>query len=379
MICLSFRRCPRGNPARGAFRLAMALPGTCGLAIAGFALALLALAGLAACSRDSGSGSAGAEQKEVVIYTALDQIFSEPILDRFEKETGIRVLAVYDTEAAKTVGLVNRLLAEKARPRCDVFWNNEILRTLLLKRDGVTQPYASPAAADIPAMFKDPENHWTGIAARARVIIYNKNLVAGADAPKRIQDLADPKWKGRCAMAKPLFGTTATEAAVLWWLWGPERAQAHFTSLRDNKVVQMPGNATVRDQVAQGEMAWGFTDSDDANGAFLDNRPTDVTFPLLESPDAKNVGILLIPNSLALIKGAPHPEAGKKLIDYLLSASVEETLAKSRSAQLPVRPHLAPPPRWEILQELPRLDVDWNAVLDALQPSAAWLDENFAR
>jgi len=352
----------------------MTHPGICVLA-----LGVFALGGLAACTRDSGSESGDAGEKEVVVYTALDQIFSEPILDRFEEETGIRVLAVYDTEAAKTVGLVNRLLAEKARPRCDVFWNNEILRTLLLKREGVTQPYVSPAAADIPAMFKDTENHWTGIAARARVIIYNKNLVDAADAPKRFQDLADPKWKGGCAMAKPLFGTTATEAAVLWWLWGSERAQAHFNSLRDNEVVQMPGNATVRDQVAQGEMAWGFTDSDDANGAFLDSRPTDVTFPLLESPDGKNRGILLIPNSLALIKGAPHPEAGKKLIDYLLSASIEETLAKSRSAQLPVRPDLAPPPRWEILKELPRLDVDWNAVLEALQPSAAWLDENFAR
>ena len=94
---------------------------------------------------------------EVVIYTALDRQYSEPILKQFEEATGIEVRPVYDTEAAKTVGLVNRLMAERDRPKCDVFWNNEILRSIQLKREGLTAPYVSPSAADIPASFKDAE------------------------------------------------------------------------------------------------------------------------------------------------------------------------------------------------------------------------------
>ncbi len=83
-------------------------------------LAILILCPIVSCNR--------AGVKEVVVYTSVDQIFSEPILTDFERETGIRVRAVYDVEASKTTGLVNRLLAEKDRPKADVFWNSEMRR-----------------------------------------------------------------------------------------------------------------------------------------------------------------------------------------------------------------------------------------------------------
>ena len=67
--------------------------------------------------------------EQVVVYTSLDQIFSEPVLREFEKETGIKVRAVYDVEATKTTGLVNRLIAEKNNPQADVFWNSEVGRS----------------------------------------------------------------------------------------------------------------------------------------------------------------------------------------------------------------------------------------------------------
>jgi iron(III) transport system substrate-binding protein len=74
----------------------------------------------------SPAGCSGREagQQEVVIYTSLDKVFSEPILEAFEKETGIRVLPVYDSEATKTTGLVNRLITEKGNPKADVFWTH---------------------------------------------------------------------------------------------------------------------------------------------------------------------------------------------------------------------------------------------------------------
>jgi iron(III) transport system substrate-binding protein len=295
-------------------------------------------------------------ESEVVVYTALDQIFSEPLLQQFERETGIRVRPVYDTESAKTVGLVNRLLSEKASPRCDVFWNNEILRTLLLKREGVTQPYDSPNAAAIPAVFRDPERHWTGFAARARVIIYNKDRVSSGLVPTSRAAFTDPRWRGRCAIANPFF-----------------------LDMKANGVVQMPGNSMVRDQVALGEMAFGLTDSDDANGALLDKRPVGITYPMVARIGESKGGIVLLPNTVCLVAGCPHPEAGKKLIDFLLSPGVEEALAKGRSAQFPLHPGVAPPPGWEAMGRLPWLEVDWNATLEALAPSAEWLDANFVR
>src|SRR4051794_25189876 len=105
------------------------------------ALFVLAATALSGCHRSE------AEQPEVVVYTALDREFSAPIFAEFTKMTGIAVRAKYDTESTKTVGLTEAIISERARPRCDLFWNNEILNTVRLERAGLLRPYHSPAAA----------------------------------------------------------------------------------------------------------------------------------------------------------------------------------------------------------------------------------------
>ncbi|MBI1784043.1 ABC transporter substrate-binding protein, partial [Candidatus Sumerlaeota bacterium] len=180
-----------------------------------------------------------------MVYTALDQLYSEPILQLFEQRTGVRVRAVYDSEAAKTVGLVNRLIAERGRPRCDVFWNNEIIRTIRLKKEGLLDSYVSPHAEGIPESFKDSAGFWTGFAGRARVLAFNTKLATKEQAPRDVADLVNPVWKGKIAMAYPLFGSTSTHAAVLFSLWGVEGSKSFFLALKANDVRIMDGNMTV--------------------------------------------------------------------------------------------------------------------------------------
>src|ERR671918_2414713 len=89
-------------------------------------------------------------ERTVTIYVSTDRVFSEPVLRAYEKRTGVRVNAVYDTEETKSTGLANRLIAEKPRPQADVFWSNEPVRTLVLKSRGVLAPYRSPSREGIP-------------------------------------------------------------------------------------------------------------------------------------------------------------------------------------------------------------------------------------
>src|SRR5579864_5890689 len=110
----------------------------------------------------------------VVVYVSHDQVFSEPILKDFEKETGIKVRAVYDTEETKSTGAMNRLIAEKNNPQADVYWANEPVRAEVLRQQGIAASYISPNADGIPATFRDPQGYWTGFAARARVLIVHK-------------------------------------------------------------------------------------------------------------------------------------------------------------------------------------------------------------
>jgi len=88
--------------------------------------------------------------RTVTVYVSTDRVFSEPILRQYEKRSGVKVNAVYDTEETKSTGLANRLLAEKARPQADVFWSNEPVRTLVLKSREVLASYRSPNAMGIP-------------------------------------------------------------------------------------------------------------------------------------------------------------------------------------------------------------------------------------
>ena len=271
--------------------------------------------------------------REVVVYAALDKEFSEPILKQFERETGVRVLAKYDVESNKTVGLANEIIDSANRPKGDVFWNNEILHSLRLEKLGLLQVYRSPLAAQFPAQFVSPDGAWHGFAARARVLLVNTNLLPNkADWPTSIRDLADPKWAGKCGLAKPLFGTTATHAAVLFSVWPESEAQQFFEQVKSNAAIE-GGNKQVALNVAAGRYAFGLTDTDDAIIELEHGQPVAIVFP----DQAENQsGALLIPNTLCVIKNGPHTESAKKLVDYLLQMRVEEQLAAGASAQIPL-------------------------------------------
>lgn len=348
------------------------------------ALRLLLISGLGVSfallgcrSKDkSTSDAAGspAPKSEVVIYTALDQIYSEPILQEFEKRNGIRVRAVYDTEAAKTTGLVSRLMAERAHPRCDVFWNNEIIRTIALKNEGILDPYISPSARAIPEKFKDPEGYWTGFGARARVLAFNTQKLKAADLPKTLTELAEPRWSAKLGMAYPLFGSTATHAAVLFSSWGDAKARDFFTALHSGHVQILEGNMNVCRAVADGELEIGLTDTDDAHLLKSEGKPID--WVLI---DHAGEGALLIPNTVSLIRGAPNAAAGRALIDFLLSTEVEAKLAASPSAQIPLHPGVEAPPDVKAMAGGPFMRADFADAARRLPATADFLKALFAR
>ena len=143
-------------------------------------------------------------------------MFSEPVLRAYEKQSGVRVNAVYDTEETKSTGLANRLLAEQARPQADVFWSNEPVRTLVLKSRSVLAPYRSPSAHGIPAALVDPDGYWTGFSARIRVIAYNTSSYSQPMRHSRSSTWPIPRWNGQVAIADPRFGSTSFHVAALY-------------------------------------------------------------------------------------------------------------------------------------------------------------------
>lgn len=307
-------------------------------------------------------GCSEPQHPEVVVYTSVDQIFSEPLLARFEEETGIEVKAVYDAEAQKTVGLEKRLLAEREQPRADVFWNSEFLRTLRLAETGLFTPYASPEAADIPLQFRSPDGLWTGFGVRARVFVVNTDQVSDPETPRSLEALTAPEWRDRACIAKPYFGTTSTHFSALYGRLGAEEYADFLTSLRGNGVRLLAGNSTVRDAVVKGDCAFGLTDTDDVNVALQNGEPVRMVFP-----DQAGEGAFAVFHTVGLVKNGPHPDAARRLIDYLVSMNNEQALIGSGAVQLSVR---------DGEEGQPRLWTHTTALLESLEPSADLVREH---
>jgi iron(III) transport system substrate-binding protein len=238
----------------------------------------------------------------VVVYTSQDQEFAEPIFAEFTKKTGIKTRVVYDSEAVKTVGLVNRLITEKSHPQCDLFWNNEEYRTRHLAASGVVQ-------------------RWERFGFRTRCLVINTNRLSLSDAPTSLMDLTNARYAGKVALAYPLFGTTSTHFLVLRQRWGREKWETWCQALMANKPMVVDGNSVVVKQVGRGEAVIGLTDSDDVFGGLHEGLPI-VSIPLRE--DGLRLG-----NSVGLIVNAPHLQGASQLFDFLKSDEVLTLLRKS--------------------------------------------------
>ena len=321
-------------------------------------------------------------EKRVVVYCAQDREFAEGVFADFQTETKLTVAPKFDTEANKSVSLAAELEREAERPRCDVHWNNEILATIRLARRGVYEPYESPGAAPFPEWTKAKDRTWQAFAARARVLLVNTDLVAETDRPRSLLDLTDPKWKGKVAIAKPQFGTTATQAACLFEVLGPDAARAFYRGLKANDVRIVPGNKQAAAGVAKGDFAVGLTDTDDALIELNAGRPVAVVFPDRSGHQAHpRLGVLYIPNTLAVVKGCPNPAGARQLVDYLLRPETETRLATGGGFQIPLNPQVTADLPAALLPpgKVRAMAVDWERAADRWDEAQAFLRDEFAR
>ena len=305
-------------------------------------------------------------RQTVVVYTSIDQVFSEPILQMCAKKTGLRVKTVFDTEETKSTGVLNRLLAEAKNPQADIFWSGDPVRPFALIKRGLVQPYQSKIAQDIPKTFKDDKGYWTGFAARARVLLVNTKKVTLKEIHS-IKDLIDPRWKGQTAIANPLYGTTTMHIGALFTLWGTKQAKQFMRSLKANKVRIASSNGEVKRLVVSGEVAFGLTDTDDAFEAQKKNPHIAIVYP-----DQKGIGTLLMPTTTILLKNSPHSSNGRRFLDCLFSKQVEQQMAKL-AAHMPLRQGISLPKGIRDAKSIKFMKINYaqvNSMVEKIQP---WL------
>ena len=311
---------------------------------------------------------------QLVLYCAHDSVYSEQLVRRFERKTGISVSIRFDTEATKALGLVNLIIRERNNPRCDVFWNNQVLGTLDLKEQGLLVPYKGPSYERIPACYKDADGLWTGFAGRMRVFIVNTDHIASPD--HAISEAFEASDLSRTTWAIPLYGTTRSHFTLLWSQWGSRRLMEWTKQRRERGVVEARGNAMVKDLVSSGRCELGWTDTDDYFVAFDRGHPVQMRPVRLD-----NGRTICIPNSVAIIRGTRRLDEAKQFVDFLVSADTEVSLAQSKSRQIP----LGPVDSAKLPQEVKQLQawaadsVDIKSMDEARQPCLEWLKSEYLR
>jgi iron(III) transport system substrate-binding protein len=287
----------------------------------------------------------------VVVYVSADESIARPVLAEFTNRTGIKVLPVFDTEATKTTGLASRLRSERERPRADLFWSSECFRTIELDGEGLLAPLSGEIfddwMSDRPGRWKAEDGAWFGFAPRARVIVHRQPPGFDDPLPASWESLADPRWANRIAMADPRFGTTSGHFGALHAHWEalgtPERFDDWVKGLVENRPdVLTSGNAGVVDAVASGASDIGMTDTDDVWAARARGLDVELIYPPTDLDQQVGGGTLLVPNTVARIKGGPNPEGAHLLARWLLSEEVERILAASNSRNIPLRTDAGP-------------------------------------
>ncbi len=272
---------------------------------------------------------------EVVVYSGRKEMVIKPVVEAFQKKTGIPV----KLKIGKTSGLANELIQEKARPRADVFIATEAGVMEVLTKNGVLNAYVSPEAKGLEPGFRDKEGQWTGISSRARVLLYNKNLVPEKDVPRSVFQLTDPKWKGRVAIAGTRERTTLSWVSSLVAVKGAEFTRIYLAKLYANGLKILPDNTDVWQGVGRGEFAVGLTNSPNYFLARKADYPVGVVYP---DQDDGGSGTLLNLNAIALVKGAANPRAARRFVDFVLSAEGQRILVNG-AYEIPLKPDIIDP------------------------------------
>ena len=259
---------------------------------------------------------------ELVIYSGRSEALVQPVIDAFKAQyPDVEVLL----KSGSNSELANALLEEQNNPQADVFVTTELVTIQSLAQEGIFDAYRPQAADQIPAEFVGDEDVWVGLTRRARVIMYNTDLVSEEEAPKSIFDLTDPKWRGQIALAGSTNGSIQAQIAAMRQLVGEEETEAWLTGLIENEATFFGGHTDVRQAVGAGEFKIGLVNHYYYHLQKAEGSPVGIVFP---DQEADQIGLITNATAAAIVQGTDNRAAAEAFIDFLLSQEGQKLFAE---------------------------------------------------
>ncbi|MEW9500611.1 extracellular solute-binding protein [Jeotgalibacillus marinus] len=324
-------------------------------------VALLSLVAviMVACSSDSEDEEAGSNEETVgnselegklVVYSSRKEEFVQPILDKFEEETGVEVKLLPSDET-----IVNRIHEEQVNPQADIFFSTDTAAMEFLKLEGALQPYTGEDAEIIEDKYRADDNSWIGLSARTRGFIYNKDLISEEEMPQTMEELADPKWADEFAMVRGGNGSMISQVAALRTQWGDDKTSEWIKNVGENAGAILAGHGDIRKAVGAGEFKFGLVNNYYYHQQLGEPKDNNVGF-IYPDQGEDEMGAFVNASGIGFIEGAPNPENAEAFISFMLE---EENMRdfSYNSKETPLHPDVEAVPEALPINEYKTMDM----------------------
>lgn len=309
------------------------------------------------------------EPETLTIYCGRGESLVGPVVEAFQAETGIQVEIRY----GGTADLAAQILEEGDQSPADVYYGQDAGALGQLAGEGRLSPLPDAILDRVPARFRDPDGRWVGTTGRARVFVYNTELLTSEDLPDTIQGFTDPRWRGRIGWA-PTNGSFQAFVTAVRLLEGEEAARAWLEGVLANEPVAYPNNSAIYQAVADGEVELALS-----NHYYLFRflvQHGDGFAARTASPRGGGAGGLINISGGGVVNTAANPEAAERFLAYLLTEAVQERFA-GETYEYPLVPGIETDPAVTPLSEIspPDLELgdldDLRGTLDLLREVGA--------
>lgn len=342
-----------------------------------FLYSVLLLITLAACGSPSVPPQAATESVtepapesvsgSLVVYSGRSEALIQPVIDAFRAQyPEVEILL----KSGNNSELANALLEERNNPQADVFVTTELVTIQTLAAENVFESYRPQAADQIPAEFLGDGNLWVGLTRRARVIMYNTDLVSEEEAPNSIFDLTDPKWRGQIALAGSTNGSMQAQIAAMRQLLGEKATEAWLAGLIENEATFFGGHTDVRKAVGAGEFPIGLVNHYYYYLQEAEGSPVGIVFP---DQGDDEIGLITNATAAAIVKGTDNRRAAEVFIDFLLSQEGQKLFAEA-NYEYPLVAGVALSPEVQPLDDFRLADVNVSRAAQEVDATFALIE-----